>query len=134
MYGVAILPDGSIIFNMQESSGGLVRVGYCGDRIWSLDGVFHHAVSLTDQGTFWTFEGFQSDFDHLLTLVDVEELPTHGGSLRIFAQHTQTPSAKPSQRVVELKAREQAAGMLSMPYYQDFSAKAARISSPWDAR
>jgi SAM-dependent methyltransferase len=86
------------------------------------DTIYHEHFS------YFSFSTVEKIFAHHgLTLVDVEELPTHGGSLRIFAQHTQTPPAKPSQRVAELKAREQAAGMLSLPYYRDFSAKAERI-------
>ena len=66
MYGVAILPDGSVIFQMQETGGGIVRVDYCGRPVWVIDGSFHHAASVTDKGTFWTFEGSQGDFDHIL--------------------------------------------------------------------
>ncbi len=70
MYGVDILPDGSIIFLMQETGGGIVKVDYCGKTMWTLNGVFHHTVSLTEDGKFWTFEGAQKDLDHILTLVD----------------------------------------------------------------
>ena len=66
LYGVAVLPDGSIIFQMQPVGGGIVRVDYCSRPIWTIDGAFHHTVSLTDRGTFWTFEGEQTDPDHVL--------------------------------------------------------------------
>jgi hypothetical protein len=58
---------------------------------------------------------------HGLTLFDVEELPTHGGSLRIYARHAEDTSKPISQRVVELKAREQAAGFTSLDCYFSFS-------------
>ncbi|MFB2983178.1 methyltransferase domain-containing protein [Microseira sp. BLCC-F43] len=58
---------------------------------------------------------------HGLTLFDVEELPTHGGSLRIYARHAEDNSKPISQRVVELKAREQAAGFTSLDCYFSFS-------------
>ena len=47
---------------------------------------------------------------HGLTVFDVEELPTHGGSLRIFAGHQgSTPEA--SERLKAFRAREAAAGL-----------------------
>ncbi|GET37295.1 class I SAM-dependent methyltransferase [Microseira wollei] len=58
---------------------------------------------------------------HGLTLFDVEELPTHGGSLRIYAGHAEDNSKPISQRVVELKAREEAAGFTSLDCYFSFS-------------
>lgn len=66
MYGVDILPDGSIIFIMHEAGGGIVKVDYCGRRTWTIDGSYHHAMTLTEDGNFWTFEGQQTDFDHVL--------------------------------------------------------------------
>ncbi|MFK0732036.1 MAG: SAM-dependent methyltransferase, partial [Gloeotrichia echinulata HAB0833] len=42
---------------------------------------------------------------HRLTIFDVEELPTHGGSLRIYARHTENYSQPVSEKVLELKAR-----------------------------
>ncbi len=71
MYGVDILTDGSVIFLMQEEGGGIVKVDYCGEVVWTLDGEFHHAVSLTGEGGFWTFAGSQGAFDHILALIDV---------------------------------------------------------------
>lgn len=61
---------------------------------------------------------------HGLELFDVEELPTHGGSLRIFARH-QTASGATSgprtPRVADLLARERAAGVESLTYYAGYS-------------
>ncbi|MBI5667976.1 MAG: class I SAM-dependent methyltransferase [Chloroflexi bacterium] len=56
---------------------------------------------------------------HGLTLVDVEELPTHGGSLRIYAQHTEA-SPPVSERVRGLREREITAGLLDMEHYRSF--------------
>ena len=58
-----------------------------------------------------------------LTLFDVEELPTHGGSLRIYARHAQDASKPVSPNVVALKEREQAWGVSSLPKYQAFGEK-----------
>jgi SAM-dependent methyltransferase len=56
---------------------------------------------------------------HNLTLFDVEELPTHGGSLRIYACHAE--AAKPvSLKVAELRTRESAAGFMRLEHYFSF--------------
>lgn len=57
---------------------------------------------------------------HGLTLFDVDELPTHGGSLRIYARHAENQNLPVTQRVVELRAREMAAGFTRMEHYSHF--------------
>ncbi len=59
---------------------------------------------------------------HGLTLIDVEELPTHGGSLRIFAAH----AGDVAERVHELRAREEAGGLGDVDTYTSFGARARR--------
>jgi len=57
---------------------------------------------------------------HGLKLIDVEELPTHGGSLRIYLAGA--PSSYPvAQRVAELLDRERALGYRSIATYRSFS-------------
>lgn len=58
---------------------------------------------------------------HQLTLFDVEELPTHGGSLRIYAKHTEDDSRMISARAIELRAREESLGLTHMQTYAAFS-------------
>lgn len=58
---------------------------------------------------------------HGLTLFDVEELPTHGGSLRIYARHTEDTAKPIGQRVTELRAREEAVGFTLMETYALFA-------------
>ena len=72
MYGMHVFPDGSIIFNMQEYSGGLVKVDACSNVLWNLKGQFHHAVQPDEHGYFWTFIGSQLAFDQNLARVSVE--------------------------------------------------------------
>jgi hypothetical protein len=60
---------------------------------------------------------------HGLTLFDVEELPTHGGSLRIYARHAENKDRPVEARVGALRAREEAAGFTRMETYAAFSAK-----------
>ncbi|MCE7985806.1 MAG: methyltransferase domain-containing protein [Caldilinea sp. CFX5] len=57
---------------------------------------------------------------HGLTLFDVEELPTHGGSLRIYARHTEDTTKPICQRATELNTREVAAGVTDLAYYAAF--------------
>jgi SAM-dependent methyltransferase len=59
---------------------------------------------------------------HGLAVFDVEELPSHGGSLRVFARHEDGPQAV-SDRVPELDARERAAGVTGEAYYARFAEK-----------
>lgn len=59
---------------------------------------------------------------HGLTVFDVEELPTHGGSLRIFAGHSETtPSA--SKQLEAFRTREAEAGLDGLEVYGQFAAK-----------
>ena len=58
---------------------------------------------------------------HGLTLFDVQELPTHGGSLRIFARHTEDVSKPVGPGVTELRAREQSACFGQLETYSRFS-------------
>jgi hypothetical protein len=60
---------------------------------------------------------------HKLTLFDVEELPTHGGSIRIYGRHEEDTSKPVTQRVVEMRGRERDAGMSSLEYYREFTEK-----------
>jgi SAM-dependent methyltransferase len=54
---------------------------------------------------------------HGLRLFDVQELPTHGGSLRIFGCHADDPAKEQSQAARELLERERAAGLEQLDTY-----------------
>jgi len=58
---------------------------------------------------------------HGLKLFDVEELPTHGGSLRIFAAHRDNAAIAVSQRTAQLRERELAYGMGGLDVYRGFA-------------
>jgi len=62
-----------------------------------------------------------------LTIFDVEELPTHGGSLRVFAQRADTGLHASTRRVAELLAAEETAGVKSTAYYDGFQARAEKV-------
>lgn len=58
-----------------------------------------------------------------LTLFDVEELPTHGGSLRIYGRHAEDQTQPVTERYHELMNREKAAGFDRLDTYALFSEK-----------
>ncbi len=64
---------------------------------------------------------------HGLTLFDVEELPTHGGSLRIFARHAEDVSKRIEEPVVDLLAREAADGFSHLETYRSFEERVRRV-------
>lgn len=64
-----------------------------------------------------------------LDVFDVEELSTHGGSLRVFAQRRDTGSHPVSARVAELLAAEAAAGVATADYYAGFQARADQVKN-----
>jgi 2-polyprenyl-3-methyl-5-hydroxy-6-metoxy-1,4-benzoquinol methylase len=63
---------------------------------------------------------------HGLTVFDVESLTTHGGSLRLYAAHTDAGRA-PTQAVLRMRAAERIAGLDSIAVYEGFGTRVARI-------
>ena len=61
-----------------------------------------------------------------LRVFDVEELPTHGGSLRIYGCHD-ADSRLTTAAVKELLQQEELAGLQSLTLYQSFQGKADRV-------
>jgi len=60
---------------------------------------------------------------HGLPIYDVEELPTHGGSIRIYAGHAEDTSKSATDRLFALRAREAEAGVDTLAYYAEFEAR-----------
>jgi hypothetical protein len=58
---------------------------------------------------------------HGLVLFDVDEIPTHGGSIRIYLRHVEDSSKPVTSAVVNLRNRELAAGLNQMATYTTFS-------------
>jgi 2-polyprenyl-3-methyl-5-hydroxy-6-metoxy-1,4-benzoquinol methylase len=65
--------------------------------------------------------------EHGLVLFDVDELPTHGGSLRIYAGHQEDRSEELSANVEALYEKESAAGIGELSYYLGFQDKANKV-------
>jgi SAM-dependent methyltransferase len=63
---------------------------------------------------------------HGLSVYDVELLPTHGGSLRIFATHAETAPPR-TDRTIALIAAEHAAGLDRPERYADFGVAVANV-------
>lgn len=64
-----------------------------------------------------------------LSVFDVEEHTTHGGSLRVFAQRKDTGKHALSANVAALLEREKQAGMAGAPYYAGFQAKTDKVKN-----
>jgi 2-polyprenyl-3-methyl-5-hydroxy-6-metoxy-1,4-benzoquinol methylase len=62
-----------------------------------------------------------------LAVFDVEEIPTHGGSLRVFAQRAMSGQRPLSDRVAALLATESGAGLSTAQGYQGFQHRAEKI-------
>src|SRR5260370_18362864 len=60
---------------------------------------------------------------HGLVLFDVDEIPTHGGSIRIYLRPVEDSSKPVTQAVVSLRERELAAGLNRMETYATFAEK-----------
>ena len=95
---------------------------------------FPHLVQLMEQNQFDTiYHEHFSYFSliavekifaaHGLTLFDVEEIPTHGGSMRIYARHTEANSKPLNGRLAFLRDREIALGLNQMDAYSSFDEK-----------
>jgi SAM-dependent methyltransferase len=64
-----------------------------------------------------------------LQVFDVEELTTHGGSLRIFAQRLDGGDRPKSARVSAMLGRETWAGMTTTDFYAGFQGKADKVKN-----
>ncbi|CAN1545584.1 Methyltransferase domain containing protein [Rhabdaerophilaceae bacterium] len=68
-----------------------------------------------------------------LAVFDVEELPTHGGSLRVFAQRSDTAPHAPSPRVAAMLSREVEAGLTCSDTYTAFQSRAEIVKDDFVA-
>jgi SAM-dependent methyltransferase len=84
------------------------------------DTIYHEHFS------YFSFGTAQQIFArHKITLFDVEELASHGGSLRIWGRHEDADGSPPSERVEALLEREVAAGLRTPQAYQGFGERIA---------
>lgn len=98
---------------------------------------FPHLMQLVDNNQFDTI--YHEHFSYLsfftvkqifesagFTLFDVEELPTHGGSLRIYAKHQDATYAV-TENVALLLEKENRKGISRLSYYEGFQSKALNV-------
>ncbi|MFF2018100.1 methyltransferase domain-containing protein [Paenibacillus sp. NPDC058177] len=64
---------------------------------------------------------------HDLRIFNVEKIETHGGSLRIYAKHSEDLTKQVDQRVQNLLDQEEQAGLLTMETYNDFSNRVKQV-------
>jgi SAM-dependent methyltransferase len=64
---------------------------------------------------------------HGLPIYDVEELSTHGGSIRIYARHAEDGTKEETDRLLELRAQESHAGIATLGYYESFEARVREV-------
>lgn len=99
---------------------------------------FPHLMQLVDNNQFDTI--YHEHFSYLsfytvkqifesqgLQLFDVEEIPTHGGSLRIYASHKENKKKEVSKNVTALLQKEYAQGINTLEYYNNFQQKALKV-------
>ena len=109
--------------------------------VLAADGVavleFPHLLRLIEELQFDTIYHEHFSYFSLLTarraldrqgleVFDVEELPSHGGSLRLFVQHLSVGGRERSPRVDELARREEESGMHSIDGHLGFSERVER--------
>ncbi len=99
---------------------------------------FPHLLRLIEQAQFDTI--YHEHFSYLslftterilgaagLRVFDVEQLPTHGGSLRVFAAHADDETKSRSTSVAEVLADEERAGLRGREIYESFQPRIERI-------
>lgn len=86
------------------------------------DTIYHEHFS------YLSLTAVQRIFEHNgLAVFDVEEIATHGGSLRVYAQRADTGRRESAPTVAALLQREQAAGVATRAYYDGFQPRAERV-------
>ncbi len=99
---------------------------------------FPHLMQLVDNNQFDTI--YHEHFSYLslytvkqifesqeLEIFDVDELPTHGGSLRIYAKHIADTSKLISENVATVLKKEIDKGLNTLTYYDNFQRKALTV-------
>lgn len=99
---------------------------------------FPHLMQLVDNNQFDTI--YHEHFSYLsfttvkqifesqgLEMFDVDQIPTHGGSLRIYAKHKEDNTKEISTNVIAVLDLEASKGMNGLEYYNGFQQKAMKV-------
>ena len=105
---------------------------------------FPHLLNLVRQNQFDTI--YHEHYSYLslaavtrifaangLAVFDVEELPTHGGSLRVYAQRSDAGVHARTERLSTLEKLEADAGIESLAFYEGFQARAEKVKDDFVA-
>jgi len=108
--GIAVLlkPEGTVTIEFPHLLTLIEHVEF--------DTIYHEHYSY-----FSLFASEQVFARHGLRIYDVEELPTHGGSLRIFASHAGRAHIDDSAALVAVRRQESAAGLPDLHTYSRFA-------------
>lgn len=122
---LAHVPDlngfvGGIAAVLKTNGVAVIEVPYVRDMIEKVefDTIYHEHLC------YFSVSALEPLFArHGMTLADVERIPVHGGSLRLFA----TRDGHRGASVARLLAEEEAGGMLGQAYYADFAERVAGL-------
>jgi SAM-dependent methyltransferase len=107
---ILLAPNGTITMEFPH----LMRL--LADRQW--DTIYHEHFS------YFSFLTVSRVFAaHGLRLFDVEELPTHGGSLRVYGAHDDDAAKRDTARALEMRERERGAGYERLETYTCYGAR-----------
>ena len=107
---------------LKESGAAIIEVPYLGEMVPRLefDTIYHEHLS------YFSLTALTKLFArHDLAVVDVEQIPLHGGSLLLTVTPA-TAARAPSARVESLLSREARDGIPQLAYYQDFAPRVMR--------
>ena len=101
---------------------------------------FPHLLQLIDKNQFDTiyhehfsylsFSCVKQIFEyHYMEIFDVQEIPTHGGSLRIFAKHKEDNTKLKSENVEKLIEKEAKFGLMDIETYQTYQAETEKVKN-----
>jgi hypothetical protein len=105
---------------LKEGGFAVIEVPYIKDLMdgTEFDTIYHEHLC------YFSLTALQHLFHaHALSLVDVEHIPIHGGSLRVFVQHAGASASEGADAVPRLLAEEAAWGVDDLAFYQSFGAR-----------
>jgi len=113
---IALKPDGAVTMEFPH----LMRL----IEQNQFDTIYHEHFS------YFSFHTVKAVFAaHGLEIFDVEELATHGGSIRIYVKHQEDMTHSASDKIAVLEEKEIRRGMLNLNYYQSFQNQVDRVKN-----
>ncbi|MDD1690303.1 MAG: class I SAM-dependent methyltransferase [Methanoregula sp.] len=110
---------------LKENGTAVFEVPYVRDMITrnEFDTIYHEHLY------YYSLISLRNLFkNHNLEIVDAEQVPVHGGSLRVFVQHHKA-SIHPSTRLESLLAEEYEVGLDKLRYYEEFGREVTHLKA-----